>query len=966
MTAESGFETVVEHLRDVIDKHGPLRPTLVADFLAATEHNGQLSGAQLHEVVELLTSLNDVSLAEWASRLAIHQFRTEGDRARLGIALLNHSGLAYEATGVKDDSELVEAIALLRAITPSPRALGIAVAEAAKRRLERGDATDVAELLDEADSCAQSPRDAALLAHVEWLRARNCRLDSDEGAHRSHLAKARSLADESQDPEMQLVCALSLANLARHESGFRAAFDQLVGVNLSDIHDRTLFLSFYLTFASLLSDESGYLDLADVLLQQAKLIAASWGFRGLRARIDLSLANVKMRKGEWSAAEELTAGSRDLLHSVGDRAEWALFRGAVEAQRLYREDRIARARDLFDEAVHLYQQLEDDERVAEALVARGQADLSLGEFGRADAAFADAQVLFRTLRHTAETARAARLRCIAALARGNPADGRGFLLEAREILGAGAPADALAELDAVEARLLSAEGDWDAAFDLAMTAAVSFLAVGAHTSLDRGLRIDAAKGCFRIALAATVESYLAARTDEVEAMWLARAEELLVGQAAFVLGPLFASRPSEEVSAGPAEPGGEAWRIDLGDALDSAEHKVGDRYTATISRLLSLDTTRQARSSSRWALTQGSQGLAALDEYGTRDLIRRTKAILAAYRAAVVELVLLPTGYYQAFVLRPDGEFGMKQLEVTDAYITNLVIRPGETYQHALDESLPVRGSDNWLGELYERLWWPLEDSGLLEDCEHVFLAPEGAMGLVPFAALWSTAGGSRRDFLFQRRSLSNVSGIAALPMLADSVRRASLSRSKAPLAVVNPSGEVHPHWEAIGRRISDALEPQWECLREPASGGDLLGRFAGRPGVALIGHATFRGFETADGPLTAPELYLEGSLSGPVFLGACLIGADYARANRHGADFVTALHVAGAPAVCAPLWRIRASLASAVVVPFCRALSDREPLAWATALRATQTELMREPLADIGQWGAFTLFGLPGPLPDE
>jgi len=274
------------------------------------------------------------------------------------------------------------------------------------------------------------------------------------------------------------------------------------------------------------------------------------------------------------------------------------------------------------------------------------------------------------------------------------------------------------------------------------------------------------------------------------------------------------------------------------------------------------------------------------------------------------------------------------------------------------------------LGELHDLLLGPLIAAGGLDGASQLLLVPHGALGALPFAALWDRKTGR---FLVEDRVLTYLPAAAAL---GDA--RIGVPDGIGPLMVFAPLPDSLPGTAREARAIS-GLVP----------GSQLrLGRASGEPGVrAALGtgmsvHLASHGAHNAQNPLftrvivgrdggvgsgddgrlevheilglqtTSPLVFLSGCETG---LGAA--GQDPFTQGDDEGSLAQAFLVAGAGAVVATLWRVGDAAAADLAERFYRGLGAGESAP--AALAQSQREAIR---ARQGvDWAAYGVWGTGG-----
>lgn len=128
---------------------------------------------------------------------------------------------------------------------------------------------------------------------------------------------------------------------------------------------------------------------------------------------------------------------------------------------------------------------------------------------------------------------------------------------------------------------------------------------------------------------------------------------------------------------------------------------------------------------------------------------------------------------YAAYVLRRDGI--VASFDLGDAA---QIDRQVQQLRAAL--STPTDGAVRQVARsLHERVLQPLEAT--LNDVEHLVISPDGALNLIPFAALVDARG----EYLVERRTISYVTSGRDLPRLVS--EREGVRAASAPVVIANP-----------------------------------------------------------------------------------------------------------------------------------------------------------------------------------
>jgi CHAT domain-containing protein len=279
-----------------------------------------------------------------------------------------------------------------------------------------------------------------------------------------------------------------------------------------------------------------------------------------------------------------------------------------------------------------------------------------------------------------------------------------------------------------------------------------------------------------------------------------------------------------------------------------------------------------------------------------------------------------------------------------------------------------TRGRDVPAGlrEWYETLLAPFVSGGALRDATQLLVVPHGALGALPFAALWNAANGRFvvEDYvvrmvpavgaLADRGSEASAIGrIEVFAPMTDALR--GTAREARAIAALLPTATV---W--TGRASTEAR------VHEALGRGDavhIAGHGAHNPQNPLFSFVTVgMKSRSADGVLRVHEILALQTRSPLVFLSGCETGLGSAGAdpfvpvNDEG-SLSQALLSAGARSVVATLWPVSDTIAADVAVRFYRRLATRpDP---AVALAEAQRAMLKNGSNHDFTWSAYTVAGV-------
>jgi CHAT domain-containing protein/tetratricopeptide (TPR) repeat protein len=269
------------------------------------------------------------------------------------------------------------------------------------------------------------------------------------------------------------------------------------------------------------------------------------------------------------------------------------------------------------------------------------------------------------------------------------------------------------------------------------------------------------------------------------------------------------------------------------------------------------------------------------------------------------------TERYLAFVLRPAGEVRLVDLgdaQSIDADVGSALGGIRETIASGARES--VTGSIRALGVLHARIWAPLE--GALAGTDKVLLSPDGALNLVPFAAL-TDAGGRA---LVEKYVIGYIGSGREL----GGPKRSAGSAGVGLLLVANPAfdAKIGAGTEAPGRTRSRDFKGEFSPLPGTAVEALEIARLVTGDKVVLQGpdattaavrkarsprilHLATHGFFLRDEAVTPDDQGRRGEPAGASYenplvrSGLALAGANRASEAGEGDDgILTALEISG------------------------------------------------------------------------
>lgn len=271
-------------------------------------------------------------------------------------------------------------------------------------------------------------------------------------------------------------------------------------------------------------------------------------------------------------------------------------------------------------------------------------------------------------------------------------------------------------------------------------------------------------------------------------------------------------------------------------------------------------------------------------------------------------------------------------------------VAPVERHLARLVERAQLR-----LQRLHALLWEPL--ASILSDKKRVLIVPHGAMGGLPFAALYDGA-----SYVAQRYE------VAVVPSARVALH--GFARELGPIRRAIALGEsTHLPWAAAEARQVASLFPEGEACVGPHATLDALRKRAGDADVVhLACHAQFRtdnpmfsALHLYDGALTVEIAERLSLKAGIVVLSGCETALAEAGAGDEMVGLVRAFLIAGTARVLASLWPVDDEVTSRFMSHFYGALRDgKSP---ASALNEGQLQVMRYNPHPF-YWSAFVLQG--------
>jgi CHAT domain-containing protein/tetratricopeptide (TPR) repeat protein len=270
------------------------------------------------------------------------------------------------------------------------------------------------------------------------------------------------------------------------------------------------------------------------------------------------------------------------------------------------------------------------------------------------------------------------------------------------------------------------------------------------------------------------------------------------------------------------------------------------------------------------------------------------------------------------------------------------------------------------LGELYDVLLGPAQRAGVLAGARHLLIVPHGALGALPFAALWNRKTGK---FLVEEQTVNYLPAISALAVGTQSGRNISER-----LAVFAPLPDSLPGSVREARAIASVIPGSDVRIGSASTESAVRGALRAGVSVHIASHGshnsqnplfsrmivgTIREAAAADdGRLDVHEILALQTKSRLVFLSGCEtgLGSGTESAFEQGSDegsLAQAFLFAGAETVVATLWRVDDAQSVDLAKVFYRQI--RLGVSPAEALAIAQRNAIREPGYS---WAAYTVSG--------
>jgi CHAT domain-containing protein/uncharacterized protein HemY len=426
------------------------------------------------------------------------------------------------------------------------------------------------------------------------------------------------------------------------------------------------------------------------------------------------------------------------------------------------------------------------------------------------------------------------------------------------------------------------------------------------------------------------------------------------------------------------------WESQRPGLTDSDKVSLFDIQERTY-RLLQRSLVSQNRTDAALEISERGRARAFIELLATRmgdrgqqwvskaPTLAEIRQIAQAQKATLVQYSIISDQELYIWVIQPNGTIRFHKRPLTTA-IAQLVqdsrdsldIR-GQRSSRTPTPTIAASRSGSDLKQLHEILIAPIQADLPAHPNQRVIFAPQGALFLVPFAALENSQG----QMVIDRHTISFTPSLQALQFTQQLQRRQT---GREALIVGNPTmplyGDVPleplPGAEAEAKQIGAILQSQ-PLIGSAATKNAVVNRMKTSGVIHLATHGlldTLRGDIPGaialtpsgdDGYLTAGEildLRLQADL---VVLSACSTG----RGDITGDGVIglsRSLFIAGVPSVVVSLWNVKDESTALLMTEFYRALQSGQRDK-AQALRQAMITT-RQKYPNPNDWAAFTLVG--------
>jgi CHAT domain-containing protein len=733
---------------------------------------------------------------------------------------------------------------------------------------------------------------------------------------------------------------------------------------------------------------TGDFDEALRIYARARMRAHHHGLAQPLAMVDESVALVQLARGQYREALTGLESARRRFESLA-LPHWM----AVAEKQLgdaYLDLRLLpEALALFDAAVARFAELQLPEEQAGALAQRGRAQALLGQLAAGAQSLSAAAALFAAQDHAVGLASVALAQAELALAQSDLPAALHHCDEARSAFGRAGHVDGLARADVVRAQALWQSSDTAAAVaafaqTLQSARALQQVQVQVRCLTGQGLaeaaagQAAAAAFAFESAIELLEDQRRALPGDDFRSAFLTDQlrpyqERLRMvlreGDAVQVLAQLeryrarslndqltdkLSCRPEDEQAGLTAEDDADLplrqrlnWLYRRLQRLqDDGEHSplLQDELVRTERTL--LERARRRRLAWPGGQQPGAQAFAP----GPLQAALQTGDALVEYGVLDDELFALVVTPIQVHLVRRLASWALVLQTLQSARFQIDTLRHGVAPVQRHLATLAARTQAR-LQQLHGLVWAPLESA--LAGLARVLIAPHGALGGLPFAALSS---GPDSTPLGARHALALVPGARA------ALR--GLQRQPVPARRALALGESSrlPHAAAEAQRVAGLFPQGLALVGDQATLAQLKAHAPQADVLHLACHAQFRSdnprfsaLHLHDGALSVEWAEQLGLQAATVVLSACETGLATTDAGDEMVGLVRGFLVAGAARVVATLWPVNDEATANFMGHFYAHLATGQ--APSQALQAAQAQTRRtrpEPYF----WAAFTLHG--------